>query len=95
MRQLLAMHTGAVEQRWDEVAWLCSVWVNSQRSTNEDPVHHPKEFQPLRLAEAAAADAAGKQPSGRRGGGLPLDVETVRAYHAALVAQERQRGGKR
>lgn len=84
-RQLLLMHSGAVEQRWSEVAWLCHVWVNCQRTSKDDPVHLPAEYNPIRLAEQAALQQA--QPSARSPGGIPLDRETVRAFHRALKAR--------
>lgn len=90
LRQLQLLHSGAVEQRWSEVAWLCHVLVNLQRATDRDPVHAPNEFNPLRLAEAKAAGAAGPAAPQRRGG-MPLDREMIRAYHAVLKRREQRR----
>lgn len=90
------MHTGAVEQRWAEIAWMCAATANSHRTSVNDPIAQPRDYNPLRLAEeASAAAAAGSRPPASRRGGLPLDPETIRAYHAALEARGGRRTGRR
>lgn len=72
---------------------MATVTANSHRSSNQDPVYTPNQLNPLRLAEAATRPAshAGGAPAGGQRGGLPLDGETIRAFHAALEARKGRR----
>lgn len=77
----MAAHRGAVTQRWDEVAWALAVVANLNPFRSKDQTYEVAQFNPLAIAKTTERQTV------RRRGGLPLDPETVRAYHAALVAQ--------
>jgi len=86
---LRLLHRGCVEQRWAEVAWACAINANVHRAGKSDPVVQPRDCNPLRLAEARAEGES--KMTARTRGGLPLDPETVRAFHAALCGRRDRR----